>query len=166
MNLISFFLGPAKTVPEMKIKFGIQSRSWTDYGFSLNSFKGWHGVTHGQGHRLWRLRKCSIQNWVLQSSIWYYLSGSSLSTCGIRRHSSKLASDLGDKWLDSSFKLSYMWNNANTGSIPDPGRPHMPHSNRAHLPQLLSLCSRVWEPQLLKPMHPRACALQQEKPLQ
>ena len=32
--------------------------------------------------------------------------------------------------------------------------------------QLLSLCSRVWEPQLLKPAHLRVSALQQEKPLQ
>ena len=41
------------------------------------------------------------------------------------------------------------------------------------MPQLLSLCSRAWEPQLLsphaqllKPIYPRACAAQQEKPLQ
>ena len=38
--------------------------------------------------------------------------------------------------------------------IPDP---------RAHASQLLSLCSRAWEPQLLKPRRPRACA-PQEKP--
>ena len=31
-------------------------------------------------------------------------------------------------------------------------------------PQLLSLCSRAWEPQLLKPLHPTACAPKQEKP--
>ena len=30
----------------------------------------------------------------------------------------------------------------------------------------IELCSRAQEPQLLKPPHPRACALQQEKPLQ
>ena len=30
-------------------------------------------------------------------------------------------------------------------------------------PQLLSLCSRAWKPQLLKPMCPRAHAQQQEK---
>ena len=33
-------------------------------------------------------------------------------------------------------------------------------------PQLLSLCSRAWEPQLWKPISPRAHALQQEKPQQ
>ena len=33
-------------------------------------------------------------------------------------------------------------------------------------PQLLSLCSRAWKPQLLKPMCPRAHAQQQEKPPQ
>ena len=48
----------------------------------------------------------------------------------------------------------------------------MLQSNYARAPQLLSLCSRAWEPQLLtlvlqllKPACPRAHALQQEKPL-
>ena len=35
-----------------------------------------------------------------------------------------------------------------------------------HALQLLSLCSGALEPQLLKPTHPKACALQQEKPPQ
>lgn len=34
------------------------------------------------------------------------------------------------------------------GSSPGPGRSHMPWTNKT-LPQLLSLCSRVWELQLL-----------------
>ena len=49
-----------------------------------------------------------------------------------------------------------------------PGRSHMPWSNWACLPQLLSLCSRVQEPQPLSPHAvvpeayvPRACAPQQ-----
>ena len=45
---------------------------------------------------------------------------------------------------------------ANVGhmdSIPDPGRSHMLRSNLACAqPQLLSLCSRAQEPQLLKPV--------------
>ena len=36
------------------------------------------------------------------------------------------------------------------GSSPGPGRSHMPWSNWARAPQLLSLCSRACEPQLLK----------------
>ena len=52
------------------------------------------------------------------------------------------------------------------GSNPGPGRFHMPQSNQAHTPQLLSLCSRAQEPRLLKPMCPRAPPPQQEKPLQ
>ena len=41
------------------------------------------------------------------------------------------------------------------GSIPlPPGKYYMPWSNQTHAPQLL------------KPMHPRACALQQEKTLE
>ena len=60
-----------------------------------------------------------------------------------------------------------------TGSSPGPGRSHMPRSNEAHEPQLLSLNSRAREPQLLS-LHattteahtPRARAPQQEKPPQ
>ena len=40
-----------------------------------------------------------------------------------------------------------------TGSSPGPGRSHMPRSNKALAPQLLSMCSRAHEPQLLKPAH-------------
>ena len=58
-----------------------------------------------------------------------------------------------------------------TGSSPGPGRSHMPRSNSARVPQLLSLRSRAREPQLLSPRAtttkacaPRARAPQQEKP--
>ena len=37
------------------------------------------------------------------------------------------------------------------GLIPDLGRSHMLQSNQARAPQLLSLCSRAWESQLLSP---------------
>ena len=36
-----------------------------------------------------------------------------------------------------------------TGSAPDLGRSHMPQSHQAHVPQLLSLCPRAQEPELL-----------------
>ena len=42
------------------------------------------------------------------------------------------------------------------GLIPDLGRSHMMQSKQAHVPQLLSLCSRAREPQLLRPWRPRA----------
>ena len=61
-------------------------------------------------------------------------------------------------------------NAGDTGSSPGPGRSHMPRSNYARAPQLLSLCSRAHEPQLLslrattnEARAPRACAPQQEK---
>ena len=38
-----------------------------------------------------------------------------------------------------------------TGSVPGPGRSHMPQSNKSPGPQLLSPCSTAWELQLLKP---------------
>ena len=60
-----------------------------------------------------------------------------------------------------------------TGSSPGLGRSHMPRSNQARVPQLLSLHSRVCKPQLLSPRAttteahaPRARAPQQEKPPQ
>ena len=52
------------------------------------------------------------------------------------------------------------------GLIPGRGSSHMSRSSWAHEPQLSSLCSRGHAPPLLKPMHPRACAPQQEKPPQ
>ena len=39
-------------------------------------------------------------------------------------------------------------------SIPGPGRFHMPRSNEARVPQLLSLRSRACKPQLPKAAHP------------
>ena len=64
-------------------------------------------------------------------------------------------------------------NAGDTGSSPGLGRSHMPQSNEACAPQLLSLCSRARGPQLLS-LHattteahaPRACTPQQEKPPQ
>ncbi|KAJ8790565.1 hypothetical protein J1605_004538 [Eschrichtius robustus] len=42
-------------------------------------------------------------------------------------------------------------NAGDTGSSPGPGGSHVPRSNEARAPQLLSLRSRAREPQLLKP---------------
>ena len=50
--------------------------------------------------------------------------------------------------------------------IPGLGRSHMPWISKGRAPQLFSLCSRAQEPQLLKPVCPRAGALHQEKPPQ
>ena len=64
-------------------------------------------------------------------------------------------------------------NAGDVGSIPGPGRSHMPWSNKARAPPLLSLHSRAHAPQLLSPRAatteagtPRARAPQQEKPPQ
>ena len=64
-------------------------------------------------------------------------------------------------------------NAGDTGSSPHPGRSHMPRSNKARVPQLLSLRSTAREPELLSPRAtpteaqvPRARAPQQEKPPQ
>ena len=46
------------------------------------------------------------------------------------------------------------------GAIPGLGRLHVPQNNWAWVPQVLSLCSRAREAQLLKPKHPPARALQ------
>ena len=42
-------------------------------------------------------------------------------------------------------------NAGDMGLIPGPGRSHMPWSNQAQMPQLLSPCSRAQEPQLQSP---------------
>ena len=58
---------------------------------------------------------------------------------------------------------------ANVGdvaSIPGPGRSHLPRSNEAPVLQLLSVCSRAREPQLLKLVNPRAHAPKGNKLLQ
>ena len=64
-------------------------------------------------------------------------------------------------------------NAGDAGSSPGPGRSHMLQSNKAHVPQLLSLYSRAREPQLLshvpqllKPTHlePMLCH-SNEKPV-
>ena len=63
-------------------------------------------------------------------------------------------------------------NAGDTGSCPGPGRSHMPRSNSAHAPQLLSLHftahkATTTEPNATTEAHvPRARAPQQEKPLQ
>ena len=64
-------------------------------------------------------------------------------------------------------------NAGDTDSSPGPGRFHMPRSNYACVPQLLSLRSRARMPQLLnlratttEAHAPRACAPPQEKPWQ
>ena len=44
-------------------------------------------------------------------------------------------------------------NAGDTGLSPDPGRSHMPWSNEAPVPQLLSLRFRACKTQLLKPAH-------------
>ena len=61
-------------------------------------------------------------------------------------------------------------NAGDMGLISDSGRSHMLWSNKSHKPQLLSWCSRAWEPQPLSPCTttigspcPRAHAQQQEK---
>ena len=74
-------------------------------------------------------------------------------------------------FLHGSVVKNLPANAGDTGSVPDQGRSHMLRSNKAHVPQLLSLCSRTLELQLLSPWTattepcvPRACALQLEKP--
>ena len=52
-------------------------------------------------------------------------------------------------------------NAGDTGSSPGPGRSHVPRSNEARAPQLLSLRATTTEAHA-----PRACAPQQEKPTQ
>ena len=66
-------------------------------------------------------------------------------------------------WLND--KKNPPANARDMGSIPGLGRSHMPWSNQACVPQLLSLWFSIWEPQ---PLSPQAWshAQQQEQPPQ
>ena len=64
-------------------------------------------------------------------------------------------------WSDDAVVKNQPVSAEDMGSIPDPGRSHMPRTNQVCVPRLLRLCSRAWEPQLLKPAWPRARAVQQ-----
>ena len=52
-------------------------------------------------------------------------------------------------------------NAGSMGSIPGLGRSHMPWSNKAHVPQLLSLYSRAWE---LQPLSPHSLTTESHMP--
>ena len=56
-------------------------------------------------------------------------------------------------------------NVGDTVSNPGPGGSHVPQNNVAHVPQLLS-CVLVPRAETTDARSPRACAMQQEKPLQ
>ena len=51
-------------------------------------------------------------------------------------------------------------NAGDMGWIPGVGKSHMPQSDYTHGLQLLSLCSRAWEPQQEKPLQWETCPLQ------
>ena len=99
------------------------------------------------------------------------------SVCGRGPSSScPICSHLGEKkkkkvawdFLGSIVVKNPPANAGDMGSIPGLGGPHMWQNNLACAPQLPSLCSKAWEPQLLKPPCPRACVPQRshhnEKP--
>ena len=69
----------------------------------------------------------------------------------------------GQVFLGGSLMRSLPAKAEDMSLIPDPGRSHMPQGNWASAPQLLSLCSRAWQLQGLKPVCPRACAPRQKK---
>lgn len=140
---------------------------------------GWLVATH-QGHHRWpgfalrgRALGVSILVWFLlgQSSALEKTSVICLDVCACVCtcvHTSvsdqKRARDTGGLpcWLSSRESDASA---GDGGSIPGMRRSHMPWSNSAWASQLLSLCSRVQEPQLLKPECPWAWAAQPEKPL-
>ena len=64
-------------------------------------------------------------------------------------------------WLSGKESTCY---SGDIGLIPDPGRSHIPQSNYVHVPQLLSLCSRAQELQLLNSEGPRSCAPEEKQP--
>ena len=68
-------------------------------------------------------------------------------------------------WLPSGPVVKSPPANAgNMGLMSGHGGSHVLQSTQPRVPQLLSLCARAQELQLLKPTCPRAYAVQREKP--
>ena len=92
-------------------------------------------------------------SWTKASLLWGLLSvlpwGGEQSLAGLNSSSEQA------KWgfPDGAVVENLPANAGDTGSSPGLGRSHMPRSNQARAPQLLSLHSRTCEPQLLKPAH-------------
>ena len=129
-------------------------------------------ITHGLGARCWKrynhknhlCRPLRSQKQLLD--VQETVSG---SWSGGKHHSKSSPKDFSGGAVVKNLPA----NAEDTGSSPGPGRSHMPQSNQARAPQLLSLCSRAHAPQLLSPCAtttearaPRARAPQQEKPPQ
>ena len=127
----------------------------------------------------WALLFYSFQYWV--PAVDYALLSAGTVSC-LSFYLQCLASHLVHNWPSKNICRGFPGgtvvknlpaNARDTGSSPGPIRSHMPQSNWARAPQLLSLCSRAREPQPLSPCAttteacvPGACAPQQKKPLQ
>ena len=133
----------------------------------------WAGETRPSTTGLWGLRVSSFWWHLPQSALSkcglyedheFFFHGSNtrhaqLLRPGIKRsrHPWTSAATSSLKRSESLFKMArgappmtQWWrvrlpNAGDTGSSPDPGRSHMPGSNQARAPRLLSLCSRAWE---------------------
>ena len=106
---------------------------------------------------------------------WKYISThrkKTLHKCSQQHYLCELKSRNKD-FLGGTLVKNLPANAGDMGSIPGPGKSHQPWSNKARVPQLLSLHSRAPEPQLLSPWATtteahslRAHAPWQEKPPQ
>ena len=90
--------------------------------------------------------------WFLRLRMWPYLENRVLAEL-ISWESQDTLRDFPGGTVDRNLPLSAGY----TGSIPGLGGSHMPQINKAHGPQLLSLCSRACQQQL-------ACTLQRRVP--
>ena len=79
-------------------------------------------------------------------------------TMAVAREMGKIGG-IGGDFLCGAVLKNPSANSGDTGSSPGPGRSHMPQSNKARAPQLLSPRATTTEARV-----PRARALQQEKP--
>ena len=55
------------------------------------------------------------------------------------------------QWIEIHLSVQGTWVQSLVREDPSPGGPHMPWGSEACSPQLLSPCSRAWEPQLVSP---------------
>ena len=93
--------------------------------------------------------------------LWFYLGGGGVEWWEARAQPTRFFFPSGYLWRffkdgrggfpGGSVVKNPPANAGDTGSSPGPGRSHMPRSNYARVPQLLSLCSRAHMTQLLSP---------------
>ena len=110
-------------------------------------------VLQSTGHLSWHLRQCNLTPWQPRSDLSLFFVFK-ISIAVKRTHFVILRVEYtkgSQGFPGGAVDKNPPANAGDMGSNPGLGRSHMPRSNKACAPQLLSLCSRACKPQLLSP---------------